>query len=243
MAYHTKVLGLGGAVALSVFAAGASAGTVNLKFEGPSTGGSISSGKQVNITDVPLLSPVAKTGDTYAFGFNMNGGDALGDFLAWCLDLQYTLDVNTPRPYSITDTPFTNSYGLDAGDRGRVQAVFDANYGTLDAGDADQAAGFQLALWEVLYDEDFNLGTGDFQATAESGILGFADGFLSAADGYGDGRKFKLTFFESTADPKRQNLVAASPSPVPLPASALLLLGGLGGLGGLSALRRRKRSA
>jgi len=43
------------------------------------------------------------------------------------------------------------------------------------------------------------------------------------------------------ADPKRQNLVAASP--VPLPASALLLLGGLGGLGGLSALRRRKRSA
>ena len=30
---------------------------------------------------------------------------------------------------------------------------------------------------------------------------------------------------------------------VPLPASALLLLGGLGGLGGLSALRRRKRAA
>ena len=32
-------------------------------------------------------------------------------------------------------------------------------------------------------------------------------------------------------------------TPVPLPASALLLLGGLGGLGGLSALRRRKRTA
>jgi hypothetical protein len=32
-------------------------------------------------------------------------------------------------------------------------------------------------------------------------------------------------------------------SAVPLPASALLLLGGLGGLGGLSALRRRKRTA
>jgi len=31
-------------------------------------------------------------------------------------------------------------------------------------------------------------------------------------------------------------------TPVPLPASALLLLGGLGGLGGLSALRRRKRT-
>jgi hypothetical protein len=32
-------------------------------------------------------------------------------------------------------------------------------------------------------------------------------------------------------------------TPIPLPASALLLLGGLGGLGGLSALRRRKRAA
>jgi hypothetical protein len=32
-------------------------------------------------------------------------------------------------------------------------------------------------------------------------------------------------------------------APIPLPASALMLLGGLGGLGGLSALRRRKRAA
>lgn len=39
------------------------------------------------------------------------------------------------------------------------------------------------------------------------------------------------------------DVAAIGVSPVPLPASALLLLGGLGGLGGVSALRRRKRVA
>jgi len=44
--------------------------------------------------------------------------------------------------------------------------------------------------------------------------------------------------FEFATDISPDELTA-----VPLPASALLLLGGLGGLGGLSALRRRKRAA
>lgn len=37
--------------------------------------------------------------------------------------------------------------------------------------------------------------------------------------------------------------VGVNPAPVPLPASALLLLGGIGGLGGASALRRRRKTA
>jgi hypothetical protein len=39
------------------------------------------------------------------------------------------------------------------------------------------------------------------------------------------------------------NFDATLTAAIPLPASALMLLGGLGGLGGLSALRRRKRAA
>ena len=55
--------------------------------------------------------------------------------------------------------------------------------------------------------------------------------------------------FEFTGEANPVNGTGSGPgiqvaiSAVPLPASALLLLGGLGGLGGLSALRRRKRAA
>lgn len=245
MTYHDTAVGLAGAVALCVFAAGASAETVNLTFKSPSTGGAISDGPQVNITSVPTLSPGAKTGNTYAFGFNMNGGDPLGDFLAWCLDLQNTLDTNKSRPYKITNTPFDNTLDLSVSERGdRIQAVFDANYGGLDAGVGNEAAGFQLALWEALYDDDWDLGKGDFQASASIDITTKANTYLTAAKDYKNGEKrFDLTFFESTGtgESQRQNLVSASP--VPLPASVLLLLGGIGGLGSLSALRRRTRTA
>ena len=60
----------------------------------------------------------------------------------------------------------------------------------------------------------------------------------------GAGPAFSETlFFEwSGLQNVRQVDAGISASPIPLPASALLLLGGLGGLGGLSALRRRKRT-
>ena len=54
-----------------------------------------------------------------------------------------------------------------------------------------------------------------------------------------NGRQFDLTFLEGelNGDVHSQNLVTASP--VPLPATALLLVGALGGLG---ALRRKRRA-
>jgi hypothetical protein len=53
---------------------------------------------------------------------------------------------------------------------------------------------------------------------------------------------FELLWFEGNTIGAHLQ-VEGNFTPVPLPASALLLLGGLGGLGGLSALRRRKRTA
>ena len=62
-------------------------------------------------------------------------------------------------------TPFGNTLDLSMGGRAdRIQSVFDANYGSVDAADGDQAAGFQLALWEALYDDGFDLTDGDFKA-------------------------------------------------------------------------------
>ena len=241
MTYHIKALGFAGAAALSVFAAGASASSIQLTYTGPSA----DNPKEVTIEDTPTgVTPVFN--NPGAYGFKMDAGaDPLGEFLAWCLDITSELGQDSAFGYKITNTPFDNSFGLNSVEKGRVQAVFDANYGTLDASDGLEAAGFQVALWNALYDDDEDAGDGSFSISSAnqngSDIIAKANEYLGLADGYDDGRQFKLTFLESVGDPEKQNLVAASP--VPLPASALLLLGGLGGLGGLSALRRRKRTA
>lgn len=230
MRFSTPVL-LAGAMALSLLGTAASATTVSLTYNGPSA----ADPKTVNIT----ATPVGSTGTTNAYGFNMTDSvGPLGSFVAWCLDLGNFL-ANTgagAQAYKITSDPFGNSYGLDAAERARVQAVFDANYGSLNLSAGNEVAGFQLALWDALYDGDWDLSAGAFKATASAAITGLANGYLAAAAGWSDGKRYNMTFLESTGSTQRQNLVTVAP--VPIPAAGGLLLLALGGMG--IAARRRK---
>ena len=67
-----------------------------------------------------------------------------GRFVAWCLDPGSFLQTSGTHQYEITDTPFTNSFGLTAGGRDRVQRVFDANFASVDVANGVQAAGWLL---------------------------------------------------------------------------------------------------
>lgn len=225
---------LAGATALSLLASAASATPVSLTYNGPTA----SDPKTVTIT----ATPVGATGNTAAYGFNMTDSlGPLGSFVAWCLDLGNFLATTGAgtQAYKITNDPFGNSYGLNAAERARVQSVFDANYKTLDVTNGNQAAGFQLALWDALYDGDWDLGTGAFAATASAAITGLANGYLAAAAGWTDGKRYNMAFLESTGKTQRQNLVTVAP--VPIPAAGGLLLLALGGMG--LAARRRKKAA
>ena len=106
------------------------------------------------------------------------------------------------------------------------------------------AAAFQLSLWEVAYDDDFNLLSGAFRGEGHGSfakaISSTASGFLTAAKAYTGAGRYDLTFLESRDRQTRQNLVTATPAaPVPLPAALPLMAAGLGGLAALHLRRRR----
>ncbi|MGY6694777.1 MAG: VPLPA-CTERM sorting domain-containing protein [Roseinatronobacter sp.] len=148
-------------------------------------------------------------------------------FLAWCFELDKTLV--TPTEYTIGGS------FLDGNQLSRVQRLFDANYDNA-AITTNQVAGaaFQLAIWEVILDDDFSLASGTFSSTTGGTLRTLADDFLTAAAGYSGPQQWVIT--EYTA-PGSQNLGVINA--IPLPAAAWLLLTATGGL--IIAKRRRQR--
>jgi hypothetical protein len=168
------------------------------------------------------------------------GGSVLGKFIAWCLDITHPLGTSGSHLYTITSTPFSNSFGLDTAQMARVQSVFDANYSSVIVTNSTQAAGFQIALWDALYDTDYLAGAGVFAVNSAGSyamVVSQANTYLAAAKAFSRSRVWDLTFLESAANPVQQNLVTATPVPVPAAAGLLLLA-----IGGLAAVGRRRRT-
>ena len=212
----------GAATASTVMVGAASANTLNFtSWNGYSS---------VNITDTPE----GNTGHTLSGAFKAT--DAIGNwgtFIAWCLDLGGVLASNSD--YSATDDPFSNSDGVSLPARDRIDDFFqDIDVIAESNASTSQSSAVQIALWEILYDDDYNLSTGVFQTTG--GSTSIAQGLLDFAKDNDLARTMKVTYLEAE-NGARQNLVTISP--VPLPAAGFLLLGGLGGL---TLLRKRRKS-
>lgn len=200
--------------------------------------GSVAGLTSVNITD-PGNDFSAQS--FLAGGFNMKDVDTAENFTVFCLDLLAVISSNEQYGYTVTDTPFSNSVDLIANDGiDRIQKIFDAGYQT--AFDSSvESAGFQVALWNAVYDTDWTVDGGTFfQTDVDSAVKAAANNFLGLAEEYKGDTLWKMTFLESTEiDPRSQNLVTVAA--VPLPASLLMLMTAVGG--GAFVGRRRRKSA
>ena len=157
-----------------------------------------------------------------------------GSFLAFCYELLQGVNVN-----ALNGMTFSPSSVIP----GAVQTLFNQSYAEVHFDNAVEVAGFQIALWETL--DDNNLGTGSFKnwsgvsnSAAEGDALFAAEIYLDRlVNGGPSTGNYQLTLWQS---PDSQDILQASTaSSVPEPTS--LMLGALG-LAGLSVLRRRKSS-
>lgn len=235
------------AAGLSLAAVSANASTVNISKQESSVFGS--NGKaSVTITD----DVVRPTGlGTQAGGFALTG-PGLGDFVAWCLDIGTYLRLSSL--YDVTEDstnfiPFSSTTPVSLGEKSNIQALFDTGYALLDLTSNTDSAGFQLALWELVYEDgpSFDVTNGDFTVTGNSDAQARANQLLAGITGP-ENLNYTLTFLESdetlsSGAHRSQNLVTADLAPagavVPLPSAGFLLFGAMGGL---AALRRRKKS-
>lgn len=182
-----------------------------------------------------------------AFEMSTPNGE-LDDFIAFCIDIEHTF--GSPGKYSIADGPSSLVPEISTSIANSVQALFNTSFSTLDLDNANQSAGFQLALWEVLFEDEnknWNLNWGNFKVSGfNSGVTDAAREFLTITRNYldteieGDGYvNYKLTWLQ--AEDGGQNLVTAvAVSPIPLPAAGPMLIFSLAGLGYLA--RRRKQA-
>lgn len=203
-------------------AASASALTFDLTYNGFALGSAESAA-------IASTSPAVNYSSVAAGAFSFTAaatGVANQSFLAYCIEITQSL-VNFGTDYTTT-TPA--GYGWSNARQTDIAKLFNVGY-LSSLTSTVKSAGFQLALWEMVYDSGtYNLASGNFTGSSgNAGVITHANAYLAAAAAGTTGHG-QFTVWQS---PTAQNYLQFQ---VPEPGS-LALIAGLGMVG--FALRTR----
>ena len=174
--------------------------------------------------------------NVYTGAFEGREGGPAGASIGYvyCVDLQHGMNLNHTHEYDPFDTTHPDLNQSPANGYVRRNASWAAwlyrSYGR-SVTNASEAGAMQVALWEILYDGDANLHTGNFRLVggfAHEAQANYYLGLTPSADNV-------QGYYRHTGN-FQQDLITPM-SPVPEPGTILLLGSGLIAVG--AAIRRR----
>lgn len=190
------------------------------------------------ITTVNIQSPVINsTVDTARFRFNRDDTAGPGvdnmlarSFTAYCAEANQGATLFESHLYTVQSGA---ERGLSSTQEMLLSRLWASKLPEVNT--LNESVGFQLAVWEILYDTNLNVSSGPFLVTGSSSAAAIAQGYLDMVSGEDFTTNNPLPTMKFLQSSTRQDLITAGP-PIPAAGTGAAALAGLG----LMARRRRK---
>lgn len=190
------------------------------------------------ITTVNIQSPVINsTVDTARFRFSRDDTAGPGvdnmlarNFTAYCAEANQGATLFESHLYNVQT-------GAERGLTSTQEMLLSRLWATKlpEVNTLNESVGFQLAVWEILYDTNLNVTSGPFLVTGSASAATIAQGYLNMVSDGEFSTNLPLPTMKFLQSSTRQDLITAGP-PIPAAGTGAAALAGLG----LMARRRRK---